>query len=146
MVAPEDLAARTVPVKFVSTICDQSASSASSVGIFLRHAGRVHQNVHLAELFNHRIVQRCIESRSSTSLGTRSERRPSASISVAIASTWSSRRELATTSAPAAGTAQRNLAPQSRRPAGHHRDSPAQIEKLLPHQRILPRRSPVFRM
>jgi len=47
------------------------------------NAGRIHQNINLAELLQHSVVQLLHRGRSNTSLVTRKECLPSASISAA---------------------------------------------------------------
>src|SRR5271170_1037056 len=101
MLRPKIWQARSVPVKLVSRIFDQSSSEHSSVGTrsvipaeFTRISTR--PNFRRASL-----CKASIEARSRTSATHRSDRRPRISISLAIRSTSPARRETAITSAPA---------------------------------------------
>ena len=101
MVAPNIWQARSVPVRLVSITRLQSASSISSTGALCVIPAAFTRISTLPNSSSTASCNACTESRSSTSLATRNVRRPSASISAAAFSTCSSRRELATTSAPA---------------------------------------------
>jgi hypothetical protein len=104
MCRPKTWHARSVPVRFVSRIADQSPSLISSVGVrFVRPA----QLTSTSAFPNAPTVlsrSRWSDARSVTSEVSRSVFRPRDSISLAVASTCSRRRDDATTSAPASAS------------------------------------------
>ena len=139
MVAPKIWQARMVPVRLVSITRDQSASLTSSVGTFWVMPAAFTRISTLPNAFSTASCNCSIEARSNTSQATRSERRPSASISAAVASTCCCRRELGATSAPARARPSAISRPRPVVPANDHRDPAAQIEKSLSHRTFLRR-------
>src|ERR1035441_4599287 len=104
MVPPKIWQARSVPVRLVSITRDQSASSTSSVGdLCVTPAAFTRMSI-LPNCWRTASCRACTETRSSTSLATRIDLRPSASISSATLLTSSRRRELGTTFAPASAS------------------------------------------
>ena len=86
---PKTCAARSVPVRLVSMMAFQSASVRSSVGTRLVRPAQLIMMSTLPKAPTASRSSVSSEARSVTSDGTRSERRPSASISFAVSSTTS---------------------------------------------------------
>ena len=101
MCAPKIWHARSVPVRFTSTIFCHSLSGNDTVGARLIMPAQLTRMSTCLNRSSQAASSACKDCASSTSLGCRSVWRPAASISAAVLSTCSGRRAEATTSAPA---------------------------------------------
>jgi hypothetical protein len=102
MAGPNDWQARRVPVAFVSMMPFHSSSVVSSVGMRWMRPAQLIKMSTLPNSASTTSRSASTEARLVTSEVTLSERRPRARISAAVAETSASRREVGTTSAPAA--------------------------------------------
>ena len=127
-----------VPVRLVSIIFDHSASSSSSVGTFFVIPAAFTRMSTLPNVCDHRIVQP-LDRSAVQHVARHAQRAPAQRFNlrghrIHLFLPPRTRHHVRARR----GKSQRNLAPQAGRPAGHHRDPPAQIKKLLPLQSFLP--------
>src|SRR5919112_499495 len=139
MCRPKTWQARSVPVRFVSSMSFQSSSAKSSVGArFVRPAELTSMSTR-PKASRQAASNASSEARSATSDVTRSVRLPRSSISAAAASTCSARREVGTTSAPASASPCATARPMPDVPPTTTATLPVSSKGAYPIRRLLPR-------